>query len=772
VRHDRFVARLIATLAIALGALALSAAPAGAADDPARFVDPLVGTGGPAHHTFPGAVLPFGMVQLSPVAARSTDPSGYAYDDPTTRGFAFTRLSGAGCTNSGDLPIMPLLAPFTRLLSDDPSYYATYRHAREHATAGRYRVTLANGIEVDLTATTRTGFATFRFPARRAWLSLDAGGSAVDQNEVSVDVASSTEVRGSETTMGFCNAPARSRVFFVARFDHPLESAATWDEDGVVGAGVRQRRTINTGGALVGFRLGANRTLRVKVGISYVSVANAALNLDRESPGWNGDALAARARAAWNAQLAKVRVEGGTAAERRTFYTALYHALIHPTVFEDVNGEYLGRDQLVHVARGYTRYTNVSGWDIYRTQIPLLALLAPRVASDVAQSLVAGAQEGGRLSRWSFASWEPGVMVGDPADAILAGAYAFGARAFDTRAALAEMVEGATVAQPGPYVFPANAAPYSNARDARPDAWYVQRPGLAWYLQLGYVPSDQPDGFLWGPAATTLEYAVADFALAQFAAAVGLPELAAPFLRRAGNWRTLVNPATGFVEPRRADGSFLPGYAHDVESGFVEGSSSQYTWSVPHDVAGLAETLGGAARVADRLDTFFARLNSGQDSANAWLGNEPSLGAPWLYLWLGRPARTQAVVRRAQTSLYGPSPAAIPGDDDLGTLSSWYVWSALGLYPAIPGVGGFAVGSPLFPRATVSTGLGTLTISAPRAAAARPFVRGATLDGRAFERTWLPLASLRGRHTLSFDLAATPRRWGATSPPPSFPPPR
>jgi len=491
------IARLVGTALVTL-ALGTVLAPVAQAD-PAASVDPLIGTGaGRTGGTFPGAVVPFGTVQFSPVGAHTNSRAGYSYDDPTVQGFALTRLSGAGCTNGGDLPIMPLRAPFARYDPAAPTYVSTFPHAREHASPGRYRVRLDSGIDVDLTSTTRTGFATFRFPDAAGWLSLDVGGSAVDQASVDLHVTGPNEVSGSETSLGFCGGPARPTVYFVARFERPIASSATWGEDGVVQPGVLDRQTTNTGGALLRFDLGANRMLRAKIGISYVSVENAGLNVSRESPSWDGTALAASARRAWNRVLGRVQVQGGSRAARRIFATALYHSVIHPTVAEDVNGEFVGRDQLVHVARGYTRYTNVSGWDVYRTQIPLLALVAPRVAGDLAQSLVAGAKEQGRLSKWLLGSWETGVMVGDSADPIIAGAYAFGARRFDTAAALDAMVKGAAVPQPGPFVYPSGGAPFSNAADARPDASYVERPGLDRYLQLGYVPWDHGEGFIWG----------------------------------------------------------------------------------------------------------------------------------------------------------------------------------------------------------------------------------------------------------------------------------
>ena len=752
-----------APLAALLAAAAL-AGPSAAATDPAALVNPLVGTGGDAGHTFPGAVVPFGMVQFSPVSAKTSSPGGYRYDDPTVRGFALTRLSGAGCANLGALPIMPLRRPFRR---HPVGLGARFSHKREHASPGRYRVQLSTGIRVELTATTRTGFATFRFPTRSGLLAFDVGGGATEQSSVMVEVSGPNEVRGSVTDEGFCGGPASPTTHFVARFDRPINSIASWGDEGRVEARVTKRRSINTGGALLGFRLGRDRSVSTKVGISFVSQSNAARNLRAESRGWSAAALARRARAAWNRRLGRIRVAGGRLRERRTFTTALYHSLIHPSISSDVNEQYRGRDGAVHVARGYTRYTNVSGWDVYRTQLPLLALLEPRVASDVVRSLVAGAAESGSLAKWELAGSETGIMVGDPAPLLIAGAWAFGARRFDTDAAFGAMTRAAADVHPGPFVYPSHATPVDG------DTWgeFVRRPGLSEYLALGYVPFDQRAGFIWGPAATTLEYALADFAIGRFARATGRAAQGRPFARRSASWRRLFNPATGYLEPRLANGAFPTPYSHLLENGFVEGNATQYTWFVPHDVAGLARLLGGERATIARLDRFHADLDASHLAPHAWLGNEPSFGTPWLYNWLGAPWRTQSVVRRAVNTLFRPLPAGLPGDDDLGALSAWYVWSALGLYPAIPGVGGLAIGSPLFPSVTIRSGLGTLRIHAPAASAARPYVGSLRLDGRSYNRAWLPVTRLRGNRRLEFDLGSVPRPWGASAGarPPSFP---
>jgi predicted alpha-1,2-mannosidase len=748
--------RLAIVAVLAAGVLGVHTARA--ADDPASLVDPFVGTGGDAGHTFPGAVVPHGIVQFSPVSARTASPGGYRYDDRTIRGFALTRLSGAGCVNLGDLPIMPLARPFERLTPGGAVPPASFRHQRESASPGRYRVTLDDGIRADLTATLHTAAATFTFPSRNSYLALDAGGGSTRTKAISLQLVGSHELDGSITSGGFCDGPATPTIYFVVRFDQPVRDVGSWGDDGVVQGGVSDQAATKAGGALLRFTASQ---VRMKAGVSYVSVQNAARNLQAEDNGWNFTEIAAHAWDAWDRLLGRITVRGGRVGTRRTFYTALYHALIHPTVASDVDGQFRRRDGAVGRALGYRRMTNISGWDIYRTQLPLLALIEPDAASDLVRSIVAGFDESGTVAKWEYAGVEDGIMVGDPAAPIIAGAYAFGARQFDIHRALSALDVSAQQPSPGPFVYPSNLVP----TDGTQFGPFVDRPDLADYLNYGYVPYDETAGFVWGPASTTLEYETADFALSRLAAAAGDRLAALGFLRRASGWRRLFNPGSGYLEPRNANGSFLAGYSDASKIGFVEGNASQYTWMVPYDLAGLVRTIG-TARSETRLDSFLAQLNTNRSSPHAWLGNEPSFGTPYAYLWLDRPSKTQATVRRALTTLFHPWPAGLPGDDDLGAMSAWYVWSSLGLYPAIPGVGGLAITAPLFSSATVHSG--TRDISITTTGRGR-YVRSLSANGRPHSRTWLQLGT-RGSTHLQFDLAPRPQAWGSgrRDAPPSF----
>lgn len=761
---------------------ASSAAVPVADHDPTSYVDPFIGTddgqpnfgvGGASGNTFPGATTPFGMVQWSPDTSppQRDHAGGYVYRDTDIRGFSLTHLSGTGCPLYEDVPFMPIVgrvtaSPSARGPAQGFPYIAPFSHRDETASPGYYRVRLGSGISVALSATRRTGAGLFTFPASRAaTLLINNGGSATGNTAARIAIAGPDEVAGAVTSGHFCGTPALYTLYFVARFDRPFRGYGAWS-GATVTPGVKHSRGIRSG-LYVSFDTTRDRTVQVRVGLSFVSVRNARSNLEREVAGWDFASVRAAARADWERMLGRIDIAGGTVAERRVFYTALYHVLLFPSTFSDANGQYRGFDNRVHVATytnaqgatvPYVQYANYSGWDVYRSEAPLLALLAPRELGDMAQSLLEDARQSGQLPKWSIANRQTNVMAGDPADAIIADAYAFGARGFDTAAALRAMLKGATQRIPRTY------------------KGYAERPGLEEYLAHGYVSAERErlrgtSAYVWGPAATTLEYATDDFAIAQFAGALGDRAVRDAYLRRSRNWRSVFDPARGYVVPRLANGRFVAHYDPASRDGFVEGDGAQYTWMVPFDMRGLFAAMGGPSVAARRLDTFFTRLNAGPVAPYAFMGNEPSADAPWAYDFLGQPWRTQDVARRIILSLYDASPGGEPGNDDLGQTSAWYVFAAIGLYPAIPGLGGFAVGSPLFRRVTLHLSGGDLTIVAPKASDGAPYVRSLTLNGRPYRRTWLPIGLIAKGAILRFDLSERPQTgWGTArvDAPPSF----
>ncbi len=752
---------------------------------PSALVDTFVGTGIGGKSvgsidTFPGADMPFGMLQWSPdTSPDRTSGGGYAYRDSSISGFSLTHMSGPGCAVYGDIPILPTVGAVG---SDPAATTSRFSHSTEVASPGNYAVAVGSPpVRVALAVTTRAGLGRLSFPGTApANVLFKVADSAAGSTRSAVRVVGDREVDGSVVSGDFCGTSGNYRLFFAARFEQRFTSFGTWHGKTVT-AGSRSSTRAQSGAYV---RFGARtRTVELQVGVSFVSVADARLNIADEQPGWDIAALRQRDTAIWNQTLGKISVSGGSYGDERTFYSELYHALLSPTVFDDANGAYMGFDGKVHVADGYTQYTNFSLWDIYRSEVQLLALVVPQQTSDMVTSLLADAAQGGGLPKWPVANLEAAQMNGDSADAFIASAYATGARDFDVPEALADMVRGAT-------------------DPAVTTDGHVERQDLAQYVAKGYVTADTYDitsiPYTVG-GSETLEYAIDDFAISQLAQAAGDGATSTTFLARAQNWQNLVDPATGYLAGRRANGTFPPGPAFQRspmpgigQVGFEEGNAIQYTWSVPQNLRGLFDAIGGNAAVVAKLNTFFTQLNAGRKQPYDWAGDEPSLGVPWEYDYAGAPWRTQAVVRRIATSLYGPTPNGEPGNDDLGAMSSWYVWAALGLYPETPGRGELVLASPLFPHVTIALGSDRdIVIDAPGASAGTPYVQsldvagldptptggclvsaGSSATPTAYACPWLPATVSTSGAELDFTVGPTPDAgWGAgpAAAPPSFP---
>ncbi len=518
----------------------------------------------------------------------------------------------------------------------------------------------------------------------------------------------------------------------------------------------------------------APQTVQMQVAISYVSTANAWANLQAEqgsrrvSPGARFASVERATRASWNRLLSKIQVSGGTTADLTKFYTALYHALLDPSVFSDENGQYLGFDGTVHrLPRGQRlQYANFSGWDVYRSEIQLLSLVAPTQTGDMMQSLVNDAAQGGWLPKWPLADDYTGVMNGDAADSMIADAYAFGVRNFDTSEALDEMIKGATVVP---------------ATSQLGHGWYEERPQLSDYLKLGYTPNVEQTSLspVDNGASQTLEYALNDFGIAQMAQALGRGSTAAEFAKRAQNWENLANPATGYLQPRDGAGDFptgnplTVGYGSFGQSGYQEGNAAQYAFAAPQNLGALINLMGGRAKAISRLNTFFTQLNAGPNQPYYWAGNEIDLNAPWVYDYAGEPYQTQGLVRKITDMLYSASAGGEPGNDDLGAMSSWLVWSDLGLYPETAGAPVLVTGSALFSHAVVHLPSGrALNIQGSGAGDGQPYVTSLAVDGRPTQQTWVSMSDLLHRGgSLAFTLSATPdQSWGAApaDAPPSY----
>ncbi|WP_019546554.1 GH92 family glycosyl hydrolase [Streptomyces sulphureus] len=772
-----------------------SEARAVGADSPSSEVDPLIGSANDGN-TYPGAVLPHGMMAWSPTSTKGDQTStgaanGYSYDVTRTRGFSLTHVNGAGCDPgaAGDIPIMPLAKDVTSSPSadsEDELYAEDFSHDDERATPGRYTLGLDSGVTSDLAVSERAGAAEFDFPSDKpANLLFRVSNSLNGSEDAHVEIDEKHQkVTGWVHTGAFCGRRANGgennrksyyRLHFSASFDHAFARTGTWHDDelspgstsggGGEGYATGEERAGRGSGGYVGFDTSDGDPVGMRIGISYVSQAGAEANLRREIPRTSGvEDVAQAGEHAWDRELRRIRTDGGTGEQRTAFATALYHSLLQPNLISDADGRYPGMDGRTHrVERGQrAQYSNFSGWDQYRAHIQLLALLKPRVAGDFAQSLYNfSRQNGGVWDRWVHISGPTHVMTGDPSAATMATFYAMGVRNFDVEGAFDSLYRQATVPHP------------DGLSDAGcPGQCEGQRPNLKEYLAKKYAPQD--DCHCWGGAAETLENALADSALAHWAKQLGKPRRAAELSERAGYWRNVFNPEAtddeGWAQPRNADGSWVTPFEPGEEKGFAQGTSATYTWMVPHDVQGLAEAMGGREHAAERLDGFFHADDGswsvgGGDPLRYDPTNEPGIHTPWLYNALGKPWKAQETVREIMDTQYGTGPGGLPGNDDLGTMSAWYVFSALGLYPQQPGSATMLLGAPMFPHAVVERPGGrNLTVNAPEADADHTYVDSVRLNGRTLDRSWDggKLATHGGR--IDHRLSDSPNTSWATDP--------
>jgi predicted alpha-1,2-mannosidase len=506
-------------------------------------------------------------------------------------------------------------------------------------------------------------------------------------------------------------------VHFNLVFDRPFTAAQ------ILGTG-----PAGPGGVFLTFDTTSNSVLTAKVGLSFVSDANAKANRQAEIPDFNFDKVRAATHAAWNRYLGRIEVAGGTADQRTVFYSNLYHQLNHPNVVSDVNGQYLGYDNKVHtvVSGQKAHYENFSGWDIYHNQASLAALIAPAETGDMASSLKDAFDQAGAIPQWGFMNSFNGVMIGDSAPAIVAQYHAFGARSVDDKALLADLIKQATV----------NNRVRRNVTD---------------YDRYGYVVGDP---------SLTIEWTQQDFALSRLALALGDTAHATFLLRRSNNWKNILDPQTGLLSRRAADGTFTH-VTPETKEGYVEGTATQYRFQVPSNQKGLATRLGGNAATNKLLDSMFVSFN-GETPTRALLTNEFALGQQWFYNWTGQPSHTQEVVHRWLAKTYANNCCTFPNNDDLGTMSAQYVWATMGIYPEHLGTTDVTVNAPVFTRVLIHlAGGATITINAPQASANNFYIQSMRVNGAAQTRTWIPGSIFTAGGTVDFTLGATPSNWGS-----------
>ncbi len=748
-------------------------------------------------NTFPGASAPFGLIQVSPIGSHY---SGWRYDDEKIRGFGHSFVSGAGCWEQGGqvsvLPVTGSIGPGGDFDTADAKrfdhkrYASAYSHDGEVGQAGYYRVRLTDygGIDVEATARTRAAAERYTFGAGSAEGHVLVNlGQANERHSVIgsvIDVVGDRAVEGKLVTKSFCGGHQYT-TWFRIEFDRPFKAFGTWGEQGgLPGARHSMEGELKPNGAWLSFDLADGKAVTATSAISHVDAEGARNNL--RADGMDGDALLGfdrmhdLARQGWRRELAGVQVEGGNADDRTVLYTALYHALLMPMTGNDADGRYRGYDDAIHRADGWTYYEYFSLWDTYRAQNQWLALTKPDVARDIGRTLLAIDEQGGWLPRWGYANFETNIMTGDPVTPFMVDLWRFGALAGREGEAWAALRRNAF------------GMPPLNSRAAG-------RSGNASYLRDGYVvydrafPSKGMDVDPHHGGSATLEYALADCALSQMADGLGHADDAAVLRERGRNWHKVWDPQvrdaetgfSGFPRPRDehgkwytpADGHYSPRSQH----GFHEGTAWQYQWLAQQDVPGLVTAMHGREQAGRRLDAFFAYDALAQAPLTAarkeWVvgpysyynqyrynpNNEPDLHSPWMYTLIGQPWKTATVVRAAQ-QLFTNAPNGVTGNDDLGTMSAWYLFSALGLYPAVPGSGQFLLHAPRFARAEIALGNGrTLRLQAPGAdGRSLLYIQGVQVDGKPQRAVWLDWGQLSKGGTIRYALTrqAPEQGWG------------
>lgn len=689
----------------------------------AEEVNTLIGTKGlglASGYLYPGATYPFGMVQFTP-----------SYFSKSA-GFVINQLSGAGCDHMGNFPTFPVKGK----LQASPENILNYRIniSKEQGHAGYYEATVQEDIRAHLTVTERTGMAKYEFPANQTMGTVIIGGgiSATPINQAAIVITAPNRCEGYAVGGNFCGLPTPYKVYFVAEFDKGVVEFGTWKQKEL-----KPNTTFAEGecsGVYFTFDLDKKKDIQYKIGVSYVSVDNARKNLRMENAGWNFDEIRGEAEKSWNHYLSKIEVEGDNADRITQFYTHLYRTMIHPNVCSDVNGEYMGADNRVYKSRS-KQYTSFSNWDTYRTQIQLLAMLEPDVTSDIVISHQDFAeQSGGAFPRWVLANVETGVMQGDPTPILISNAYAFGARNYDPRPIFKTMRTNAEI--PG--------AKSQNIEE---------RPGLKQYLEKGYYNASEQ-----------LEYTSSDFAIGQFALrAIGDEFSAWRYFHFARSWKNLFNPETGWLQSRNSDGSWKP-----LSEDFRESTYKNYFWMVPYDIAGLVEMIGGKKNAEQRLDEFFQRLDANYNDAWFASGNEPSFHIPWIYNWVGCPYKTQAVVNRILNEQYSGKIDGLPGNDDLGTMGAWYIFACIGLYPEIPGIGGFTINTPIFSSVKIHLKNGSIFIKG--GSEKNIYIKSLKVNGVLYNSTWINWDELSNGATLEYQTSGkADLKWGTKVLPPSFP---
>lgn len=703
-----------------------------------EYVNPFIGTDFTGN-TYPGAQAPFGMVQLSPDNGLPgwDRISGYFYPDSTIAGFSHTHLSGTGAGDLYDISFMPVTLPYKE--ADAPlGIHSLFSHDEETASAGYYQVRLKDyNINVELTATERCGIQRYTFPEADAaiFLNLRKAMNWDFTNDTRIEVVDSVTIQGYRFSDGWARD---QHIYFRTRFSKPFASVqldtATVIKDG--------KRIGSSAIARFDFHTSAGELILVTTAISGVSMEGAARNLAAEAPADDFDKYLAVTRKNWNEQLSKVEIKSNDIDEKVKFYTALYHSMLAPTIYSDMDGAYYGPDKQVHQADGWTNYSTFSLWDTYRAAHPLYTYIEPQRVNDMVKSFLAFSEQNGRLPVWNFYGSETDMMIGYHAVPVIVDAYLKGIGDFDPKKALATCVATANI---------------------------DEYRGIGLYKKYGYVPYDVTDHYNsenWS-LSKTLEYAYDDYCIARMAEKLGEKQIADEFYKRSRNYKNVYNSQTTFMQPRNNKGSFIENFSPDDYTPHIcESNGWQYFWSVQQDVDGLISLVGGKERFAQKLDSMFTYNPSADEDLPIFStgmigqyahGNEPSHHVIYLFNAIGQPWKTQKYAAEVMHELYKNTPAGLCGNEDCGQMSAWYVFSAMGFYPVDPISGKYEIGTPMYPEMKMHLANGkTFTILAPAVSKENIYIQSVKLDGKPYDKSYITHEQIMNGSIFEFEMGNKP----------------
>ncbi len=708
-----------------------------------QYVDPFIGTGDHGH-VFLGANVPFGFVQLGPTQITHGWDwcSGYHYSDSTIVGFGHMHLSGTGIGDLGDISLMPVMGEvkFAKGTLPDPQsgLYSFFSHKKEKAKPGYYSVHLDRfDIDVELTATKRVGFHSYTFPKSdknpAVVIDLERGIGWDNPTEAFIKQENDSTVSGYRYSKGWAKD---QRIYFTAVFSQSIKAFSVFDTVRINNTRNEEMRSVF---GRVDFGNNITEPLLVKVALSPVSIENAKLNMRQELPHWNFSQTVTDADVAWNEQLSKIKVETKKDVDKRIFYTAMYHTMIAPSVFNDVNGDYRGADMKVYNDKTFTNYTTFSLWDTYRAAQPLMTIIHPEMVEDVGKTFLNIYKQQGKLPVWHLVGNETDCMVGNPGILVLADL----------------MLKGYKVDE-------------ELAFEAMKASAMLDDRGMSLLKQYGYIPYDKESTF--ETVAKGLEYAIADWAVARIAERLGKTEDAAYFTERANSYKKYFDKDSQFMRGLSSTGKFRepfsPFHSAHMEDDYCEGNAWQYTWLVPHDVPGLIDLFGGEEAFISKLDSLFVVQGDMGKSASADItgligqyahGNEPSHHITYLYSFVGQPWKTAEKVREIFSTMYFDSPAGLCGNEDVGQMSAWYVMSSLGFYQVAPTGGTYVFGSPLFDKATVNVGNGkTFSIIAHNNSRENIYIQSAKLNGQSYTKSFITHTDIISGGILEFEMGKKP----------------